>query len=369
MIRVLQVFGCMDRGGAESMIMELYRHIDRTKIQFDFVVHTSRKCAYDEEILSLGGRIFSVPSFRLSNYYSYKRSWIELISSHPEWNIVHGHVRSTASIYLSIAKKLSRYTIAHSHNTSSGKGLRSIIKNIFQKRIKHIADYFMACSEEAGVWLFGKAITESENYCVLKNAIDTSVFRYDSNEREKIRCKFGFGSKIVVGHIGSYLSEQKNQSFLLDIFKSINEYETNSVLLLIGDGPLRKSIETKAKELGISNSVIFTGVQTNVNELIQAMDVFLFPSLFEGLPVTLIEVQSTGLPSVISDRVPRETIITNNLVTVKSLGDSADVWARHVLSRIGEPRFSRTSEIIENGYDINTTSKWIEGFYLEKNQV
>lgn len=365
MIRVLQVFGCMDRGGAEAMIMELYRHIDRKKLQFDFVVHTERKCAFDDEIESLGGRIFRVPHFSGLQILEYRKSWKKLLSDHPEWQIVHGHMRSTAAIYLSEAKKQGRYTIAHSHNTSSGKGLQNIVKNALQKGIKKNADYYMACSEAAGKWLFGEEITKGKNYTILKNAIDTSKFEYDENIRKKVRNNLKIEDRIVLGHIGSFLSEQKNQSFLLQIYKEVKAIEPNSILVMVGDGPLRKNIEKQAEELGLSNDVIFTGVRSDVNELIQAMDVFVFPSFFEGLPVTLVEVQTSGLPCVISDRVPVETIITKDLVTVKSLETSSKEWAKHIISRLNEPRLSRIEEVKEHGYDIVETAKWLDSFYIQ----
>ncbi len=368
-MRILQVFGCLDRGGAETMIMEIYRHIDRTRIQFDFVVHTDRKCAFDDEIESLGGRIYRVPHFSGLHIIGYRKSWKKLFKEHPEWRIVHGHMRSTAAVFLSEAKKHGRYTIAHSHNTSSGKGLQNIVKDSLQKRIKKIADYFMACSEAAGEWLFGKQVTQSCNYSVLKNAIDTSRFSFNEAVRKRVRDDLGINSKIVIGHIGSYLTEQKNQSYLLDIYNEIKKTEPRSVLILVGDGPLRPNIEAKARELRISESVIFTGVRSDVNELIQAMDVFVFPSHFEGLPVTMVEVQASGLPCVISDKVPAETIITDDLVTVKSLDKSPEVWANHILSRVGEPRYSRVDEVKAHGYDIETTAKWLESFYLEKSKA
>ena len=278
MIRVLQVFGCMNRGGAESMIMELYRHIDRSRIQFDFVVHTTEKCAYDDEILSLGGRIFSVPSFTVKNAFLYKKAWKKLLTTHEEWRIVHGHVRSTASIYLPIAQEYHRYTIAHSHSISSGKGFSSIIKNILQKRIK--ADYYMACSNAAGKWLFGDKIVNSDNYHVLPNAIDVSKYKYNEDIRKKVRQEYSCEDAILIGHVGSFY-DVKNHSYLIKVFTCIKEKESDAKLMLVGGGYLLQEIKNQVKELGIEDSVIFTGVKSNVNELLQAMDVFVFPSKYE----------------------------------------------------------------------------------------
>ena len=366
MVRVLQVFGCLDRGGAESMIMELYRHIDRTKIQFDFVVHTTRKCAYDDEIHSLGGRIFSVPRFTLANSYQYKKEWKTILSKHPEWKIIHGHVRSTASIYLSIAKEHGKFTIIHSHSTSSGKGISAAVKNILQKRIK--ADYYIACSDAAGKWLFGENVVKQENYTVLHNAIDTSKFSYNTETRDLVRKELDSESNILVGHIGSFY-DVKNHVFLLDIFEELINLTKNIKLVLVGDGYLKEDIQELVTQKGLESKVIFTGTRSDVNRLLQAMDVFVFPSKYEGLPVTLVEAQCSGIQIIMSDRIPKETILTDELVTIMSLEQSPQKWAKCILSKLNIKRKGRETEIIKAGYDINTTSKWIEEFYLERNQI
>ena len=366
MIRVLQVFGCMNRGGAESMIMELYRHIDRSRIQFDFVVHTTEKCAYDDEILSLGGRIFSVPSFTVKNAFLYKKAWKKLLTTHEEWRIVHGHVRSTASIYLPIAQEYHRYTIAHSHSISSGKGFSSIIKKKQKKRIK--ADYYMACSNAAGKWLFGDKIVNSDNYHVLPNAIDVSKYKYNEDIRKKVRQEYSCEDAILIGHVGSFY-DVKNHSYLIKVFTCIKEKESDAKLMLVGGGYLLQEIKNQVKELGIEDSVIFTGVKSNVNELLQAMDVFVFPSKYEGLGISVVEAQATGLPAVISDRVPKEAILTDDLVTIMNLEDSPVIWADQIIARLGKKRYDHIDEIVARGYDVTTTSKWIEEFYIERNYL
>ena len=364
-IRVLQVFGWMERGGAESMIMEIYRHIDRSKVQFDFVVHTTKECAYDSEIRSLGGRIFSVPSFSGKNFFAYKKAWKRLLSEHDEWNIIHSHIRSTATIFLPIANRLGKYTIIHSHNTSSGSGIKACIKSILQSRLKYIANYYLACSEVAGKWLFGEEVTNSENYAVIHNAIDTNDFCYNEATREKVRQDYNFGEKLVIGNVGSF-KDQKNHAFLLDIFYELSLLRPDAVLLLVGDGKLREKLVKKAAYLGITEKVIFAGVRSDVNELIQAMDLFVFPSKYEGLPVTLIEAQVSGIPIIMSDSISSEAVITSNLVSTQSLKNSPKQWAEHVLSRTDEIRTARSDEVINSGYDICSTSKWLENFYLER---
>ena len=363
MIRVLQVFGRMDRGGAETMIMNIYRNIDRTKVQFDFVVHTEDNCAFDEEIKALGGRIYSVPRLNIKNVLLYKRAWKTLLLSHPEWKIVHGHIMSSARMYLAVANELGRYAISHSHSISAGSGKKAVVKRLLEQRIK--ADYYFACSKAAGLFLFGEKIVDSDSFKVLPNAINTDDYEYNSMIREKVRKAFNITDEVVLGHVGSF-TDVKNHCFLLDIFSSIKKKQSNTKLMLVGDGPLRSDIEAKARELGILDDIIFTGVRSDVNELLQAMDYFVFPSLFEGLPVTLVEAQTSGLPITISDKVPEESILTTDLVTVMSLEQSADEWADHILSRLGKERYSHVEEIKTAGYDIADTSKWLEEFYLSK---
>lgn len=361
MIRVLQVFGRMDRGGAETMIMNLYRNIDRTKVQFDFVVHTDEKCAFDEEIKALGGYIYSVPRLNIKNTLNYKKSWKELLRNHSEWRIVHGHIASSASIYLAVAHKQGRYTISHSHSIGTGK--YHFIRKLLEFKI--IADYYMACSIAAGLFLFGENKVNSDLFKLLPNAISTYDYEYDPLARDKVRKAFNITGEALIGHVGSF-TDVKNHRFLLEIFSAIKKKQFNAKLMLVGDGPLRSGIETKAKELGIYEDIIFTGVRSDVNELLQAMDYFVFPSLFEGLPVTLVEAQASGLPITMSDKVPEEAVLTKDLVTIMSLNQSADEWADHILSRLGKERYGHVEEIKAAGYDISDTSKWLEEFYLSK---
>jgi len=360
---VLHVFALMNRGGAETMIMNLYRNIDRSKIQFDFMVHTEEECAFDDEINKFGGKIFSVPAYEGRNHISYKKSWEDFFKNHPEYKIIHGHVRSTASIYLKIAKKYGLTTIAHSHSTSSGTGFLAIAKNILQYPIRYTADYLFACSESAGVWLFGKRACKKDNFFILNNAIDTKKFIFNSTVREEIRKEFQIKDKFVIGHVGR-LHAQKNHMFLIDIFKEVHDRNKNAILMLVGDGELRHSIEKKIKKLGLSDSVIFTGVRLDIPELLQAMDMFLFPSLHEGLPVTLVEAQASGLKILASDTITKEIAFTD-LVNFYSLRSSPKKWAVKALNSLNRnTRQNYLTEIKNANYDIEENAKWLENFYL-----
>lgn len=289
-IRILHVLGRLDRGGAETMVMNLYRNIDRTRVQFDFIIHTNDECDYDEEILSLGGIIYHIPQFNGKNFLQFKKAWHSFFKTHPEYKIIHGHVRSTASIYLWIAKKYGLITIAHSHNTSSGVGFSAFIKNTLQYPLRYIADYLFACSKSAGQWLFGKKVLKKNNFIILKNAIDSQKYIYDPNIRIKVRKELQIADKFVIGHIGRF-NIQKNHDLLINIFNTVHNRNKNSILLIVGDGELRSSIQKKVENLGLMDSVIFLGVRSDIPELIQAMDFFLFPSLFEGLGIVAIEAQ------------------------------------------------------------------------------
>jgi glycosyltransferase involved in cell wall biosynthesis len=365
-IRVLQVFAQMNRGGAETMIMNLYRNTDRSKIQFDFIVHTEDKCAFDDEIRDLGGEIFRIPAYNGKNHITYMKKWKNFFEDHPEYKIVHGHVRSTASIYLKIAKRYGLVTIAHSHSTSSGKGISAIAKNILQYPIRHTADYLFACSNSAGEWLFGKKIYKNENFIVLNNAIDSQKFVFDEKIRKEKRKELGIDDKFVIGHVGRF-NTPKNHVFLIDIFNEVHKKNDNALLLLVGEGDLQDSIQKKVYHLGLEKNVIFTGVRSDVTELLQAMDTFVFPSLYEGLGIAAIEAQASGLTCFVSKEIPDEVILTNSIKKI-SLNEKAEVWVNNILKTTEYERKDKDNinEIIKSGYDIKTSSKWLMNFYLDK---
>jgi len=363
-IRVLHVIGIMNRGGAETMIMNLYRHIDRSKVQFDFVENSSEPAVFDEEILSLGGRIYRCPHYNGKNHFTYVKWWNDFFKAHPkEYPIVHGHLGSTAAIYLSIAKKYGAYAIAHSHNTNAEKSLQQWLFNVFSYPTRHIADYFFACSSEAAFDRFGRKVAGNHQLCsVLKNAIDTESFRFSAAERNAIRGELDISEDaFVIGHIGRF-AEQKNHQFIVEIFAQVKKNLPNAVLLLVGGGELRHQIETEIIRCGLAESVVFAGVRSDVHRLYHAMDVFVFPSLYEGLGIVVIEAQAAGLPCCISSNVPREAMLTK-LAQQRSLRDGAKAWADWIVSRKNEPRVDTIAAIRQAGYDISTTTAWLQYFY------
>ena len=220
------------------MVMNLYRAVDRTQIQFDFIVHNEKKQAYTDEILSLGGRIFHFPAFDGLNYFKMKNLWKQFFKDHPEYKILHSHVRSYASLYLPIAKKAGLKTIIHSHSTSNGKGIGSFVKRIMQYPLRWQADYFFGCSKEAGAWLFGNKVVNSPKYHILQNAIDTEQYKFNPEIRKEYREKLGLGGKKTFIHVGRF-HPAKNHAFLLKVFAEIHKQDANTILLLAGDGELR----------------------------------------------------------------------------------------------------------------------------------
>lgn len=363
-IHVLHVFGYFDRGGAETMVMNLFRSIDQSEIKFGFVVHGDKIGAFEEEVKNMGADIFRVPAYKGSNHFEYIKAWKEIFNNHPEYSIIHGHVRSTASIYLKIAKEYGLTTIAHSHNTSSGSGIIGKIKDMFQYNIRYHTDEFLGCSIEAGEWLFGDEIVKQDNFNVLNNAIDSSDFKFNEKIRAQKRKELNLEDKFLVGHVGSF-TNQKNHSYLIDIFNEILKLNSNAVLLLAGEGELKTNIQNKVKELSIEDNVLFLGLRADINDLLQAMDIFLFPSLFEGLPVTLVETQAAGLPSVVSDVITQEIKITD-LVNFFPLEKAPREWAEFVLNTANNYERKDTSEFIKAAeYDITVTSKWYSNFIKE----
>ncbi len=361
--RVLQVIGGLDNGGSQAMILNIYRKIDREKIQFDFIVDHPDELYFADEVIALGGKIHIMPTFTGFNLPEILRAWNNFFISNPEYKIIHAHVRSYASIFLSIAKKHGLVTISHSHNTSSGKGFKAAVKNFLQIRLRYVADYMMSCSYQAGVWLFGKRAADSKRHFVVNNAVDVSKYVYSKarsdEQREKWRIPM---DAFVVGHVGRF-SEVKNHSFIIDVFAEVLKKEPNAFLLLVGDGETLEQTKQKASELCVIDKVVFTGQSKDVAELLSAMDVLVFPSLYEGLPVTLIEAQGTDLPCVVSDAVDEKSNIGGDFVRL-SLEDSAEKWAIAVINAKKEQRCDKTELIVKNGYDISQTSEWIEEFYL-----
>ncbi|HIT73064.1 MAG TPA: glycosyltransferase family 1 protein [Candidatus Fimicola cottocaccae] len=361
-IRILQVFGSMNRGGAETMIMNMYRNIDRDKMQFDFVVHKTDKGDYDDEIYDLGGNIFYCERYNVINHFSYEKWWNKFFDEHKEYKIIHAHATGPAAVYIPIAKKHGLFAISHSHIALSQKGFRQAVNNMYRKPLVNISDYMFACSREAGFWMFGNDIENKSNYRVFNNAVDTEIFKYNENKRNEKRKELKLENNFVITNVSRF-HEQKNHTFIIDIFEKVYEKNKNSKLLLVGDGMLKSEIENKVRDKGLQECVIFTGVRSDIPEILQASDVVLFPSLREGLPVALVEAQASGLKVICSDTISKEVKITN-LVEMYSLSDSSEKWANEILKYYeGYDRKDMSDEIKKAGYDIKSSAKWLQEFY------
>ncbi|MBQ0733104.1 glycosyltransferase family 1 protein [Aquimarina celericrescens] len=374
-IRVLQVFTIMNRGGAESMIMNYYRQIDREQVQFDFLVHRQEKAAFDDEIESLGGKIYRMHPINPLMPGKYCKQLRAFFEEHNEYKIIHSHLNTFSSFPLKIAKEFKiPCRIAHAHIAINDIGFSSLfsqkesLKETFKKLIKlHLkrkvkkdATHFFSCGEKAGKWLFG----DDTSFTMMNNAIDTKKFRYDVSISSAYREQFYLKNKLVVGHVGRFAS-QKNHSFLLKVFVKLVKEKPDCALVMVGDGPLRKVIENEVMGYGVEDKVHFLGVRADIPQLFQMFDVFAFPSFYEGLPVTLIEAQAAGVKIVASDSITREVHLTNDIQFL-SIDESPEFWAKAILGMDLSKKGDNTGEIVKGNYDIVSNTKMIEEFYKKQ---
>ena len=333
----------MDRGGAETMVMNYYRHIDRTKVQFDFMVHRDQRGAYDDEIEALGGRIYRLSPIRPWTASKYKKQLRQFFKEHSEYQIVHAHMSELGYYAFVQAKKAGvPVRICHAHNRPYGFDVKSTARWYLKKKMMPYITHMFMCGLDSGKWLFGEK--NQEQFYQLNNAIDTERFRFNLEKRNITRREFGVENNIVIGHVGRF-NVQKNHGFLVDIFEQVLEKEPKARLLLVGDGSGKEQI------------------QNDIPDFLQAIDVFLFPSLFEGLSVASIEAQAAGLPCLISDKIPIECKKTE-LVQQISLESSAEIWAEKVLEVVKEPRQDTFEQMKLEGFDIHENAKKLEQFYL-----
>lgn len=358
MIRVLQVVTHMNRGGLETMIMNYYRHMNREKVQFDFLEHRQVEADYDKEILDLGGKIFRISRLNPISI-AYKKELSNFFDEHPEYQIIHVHQDCMSSVILKVAKaKNVKVRIAHSHSSSQDKNIKYPLKLYYRRFIAKYATNLMACGEKAGQWMF-----PNSEFQVLNNAIDTSKYIYDVQTRKEVRAEFGIQeNEILVGHVGRF-SFPKNHKFLINIFYELNR-KCSAKLILVGDGEFREKIQQQIDTLGLNDKVILTGIRTDVARLMQGMDVFVFPSVYEGLPVSVVEAQTAGLPCVISDVIPKECILINELVKQVSLSSLPEIWGKYIIEFAKLKRRDHSEMIKMQGYDIKESSKKLEDFYL-----
>lgn len=370
MKRVLQVFGRLGRGGLESFVVNLYKAIDREEIQFDFLL-TNPGGDYEDEVKALGANIFYIP-FRSRSVRSYRKALDDFFRENSaKYSAIHLHASSLSSIEpLIYAKKYGIKTrIVHSHSSAVKKGLSArtihyILHTINKLRIGRIATHYFGCSDKALDWMFSWSGVRSKAV-MINNGIDSSKFRYNPKTRDKIRSELRLDDDFVIGHVGSFI-HVKNHKFLIELFNRFHEEIPNSRLVLVGDGELRGEIESDIKANNIENVVILTGIRGDVYILLQGMDLLIMPSFFEGLPVSLVEAQASGLPVIASDTISRDVEITPN-ISFMSIKDDTSKWVDKIISiRRGFIRKDTTDYIKKAGFDIHQTSSFISKIYLNK---
>lgn len=364
-LRILHAVVNMNRGGAETLLMNLYRHMDRSKIQFDFL--TSKEGLFDEEILSLGGRIHRIPYIDQQGYRSYVRELNRFFRNHAEYTIVHSHMDMMSGLVLRAAKKENiPVRIAHSHNTRSEGGRAArLFKRYAGSHIPRAATHRFACSTDAADWLFpGQRQTVS----ILNNGIDPALFYYSASSREVIRAEWpADDGTYVIGHVGRF-NHQKNHELLLDIFKGVHDAVENSLLVLVGEGPLKGQMVQKAKDLGLEHKVLFLGIRADVQQVVQGFDAFVFPSHHEGLPVTLIEAQASGLHCYVSNTITSEADLGLGLMTFLS-NRSVNQYVDAITHAKRSKRTIADDSLIRRGYDIRATARWLQHYYEQYREV
>ena len=364
-VRVLNVLGTTNLGGAESRVMELYRALDRDKVQFDFLVHTDKEGQYSEEIRRLGGNVYSVPRFKVLNILSYKRALRNFFQEHKEYAAVQGHMTSTAAIYLPIAKKAGvPVTIAHARSAGVDRGIKGVVTRIIRYPLKYRADYCFTCSSEAGEAVYGRRWVKKGKVWTIPNAIDTRRFAFDPAVRGQVREELGIAGKFVIGHVGRF-SFMKNHSYLVDIFAELCKMRDDAVLVLIGKGELEDEIKEKVNASGLADRVLFLGNRFDVERYYQAFDYFVFPSVFEGLPGSVAEAQAAGLCCLVSDQVTKEVALTK-LVTYKSIEESAANWASEIMrnAKAALDRKDMQAAIARKNFDVHEQAAAMEAFYI-----
>lgn len=362
------LFTILNRGGAETMMMNYLRKIDHSKVIFDFVVHRTERGAYDDEVERMGCKIFRFPPLRLLHISSYKKLISDFFDAHPEYRMIHGHCSELGYyIYKEAHKRGIRFIAAHAHNEPCGFNIKTPVRNILKWAMLPYLTHYFTCSRGAAKWLFGKQLMEKAIF--FPNAIDTQSLVFDPVKREKIRIKNGWTNRLVIGNVSRF-SHQKNHLFLLDIFAEIVRRETSALLVLIGrGGELEDKIKEKVLQLGIKDHVNFMGSRSDIPDLLQGMDLFLFPSHFEGLSVAQLEAQASGLKILNSTGIPKEGTVIPELVESLSLNLAADVWAKKVLCTAKNyKRKNRFREIEEAGFDINKNAKWLQNLYIKESR-
>ena len=361
--RILMVLATPGIGGAEMYALNVVRYIDHCKFQVDFVVNSfASGKSIENECRSYGCEFFQLPAFKIYNYFSYCKAWRSFLKEH-RYDIVHAHATNASSIFLRIAKEEGIKTIAHSHSAGyRGNGLEQGIKKLFAKGVGRVADYWFACSEAAALRLYGQKYKKYFNYYTIPNAINTDAYAFNLESRQKIRKQYGIEENaFVCGHVGSF-TMPKNHRFLIDVFEEILKRKPDAILLCCGQGETMQDIKDYSRNKGILEKIVFAGVVDNVNEYLMAMDVFVFPSIFEGFPISVLEAEATGLPIIMSDVITREVDLTD-LVHRCSINQPQSIWVNSVLNSNVADRGKYNMIISKSEYNVKTAIIRLEQLY------
>lgn len=365
-IRVLQVVGSLRVGGAEIVALNFYKYIDRTRFNFDYLVYGDEIGKLEDEVYRLGGRVIRIPSPK-KGYLKFIKNVRKVMQEYGPYDIVHSHPLFNSGFIVKAAyMERVPVRIAHAHSSRYNEK-KSLFKKVYigfmRYSMRKFSTHILACSKDAGNYLYGKKWFEEKGY-IINNGIDAERYVFNESIRNKIRKELQLDGKFVIGNVGR-LCDVKNQDFILDVFKKIKEKHLNSKLIFVGDGTLKDYLKTKAQKLNIDNDVLFLGTRNDVNQVLQGIDVFLFPSKYEGLGMAVIEAQAAGLQCVISESIPKEVEITS-LVDRVSLSVNDTKWADQILKyKNGYKRNNMQKEVILKGYDIQSTIQKVIELYTQ----
>ena len=369
-VRILHITEMLSAAGIESFIMNIYRRIDREKVQFDFLVLRDQKEFYDEEIKKLGGKKYCVISNKKNTLIRImdESKKIETFLKKNKYDIVHIHYTTPlrAPYLLALKKAGVKARIYHAHSAYVlGKNkMKLIIYDYMRKKITGWGTHFFACSEAAARWIFEDELIKQDKVQVIYNGIDTEKFKYNLQAREQIRKEYNLKDNYVVIHTGRF-TEQKNQKFLVRIFEKLEKEMSNAVLMLLGDGELKGEVEQLVKQKGLNEKVLFLGVRPDVNRFLSAADCYVMPSLYEGLPVAAVEAECSGLPCIFSKNITNEVALTDQC-SFLSLDEGVDVWLSEIKNYYNENRLDASMIVRENGYDVQDIADKMQAFYLKQ---
>ncbi|MED3662285.1 glycosyltransferase family 1 protein [Ureibacillus terrenus] len=373
-IKILQVIGALRVGGAENMVMNFWRYIDKDLFHFDFLVFGESIGEYENEARELGSNIIHINE-PAKGYMSFFKNLEQVLIDYGPYDVVHSHTLHNSGLIMLAANRCGvKYRITHSHSTKS-RIKENLLTIFYEKVMKYLilkySTKLLACGKDAGNYLYGNNIFQRKGV-IINNGIDIKKYKFNESIRDEYRKKFNIENKLVIGNIARF-HKVKNLPFLIDIFSKVKLMHENAILLLVGDGEERESVEKKVEEYDLRDDVLILGFRSDIAEILQAIDIFVMPSLFEGLPVVLIEAQAAGLPCIISDNITDEIQLTQN-VEFLNLNDESSFWAKKIIEKASNFQRTDTSMFLQNlGYDISLEVKKLESIYsnseFRKNKI